>query len=181
MLINCNNGNSILKRWHLLLLKLTHSYRRYSFILEPVAPPKKPPRPGAPCHLANLGPVESYNEGVKVYVTHTHKYIQSITVYLHVFGFDCVHAAPYTVVFGLMCCPSSLPFALFSLSLTSTNSSFSCFNTCCVAALSFITCNFAFVYSPITLSALSLPFTSCTYIQNSFKPPHAQHPYSHGG
>uniref|UniRef100_A0A674MVQ4 Focal adhesion kinase 1 n=1 Tax=Takifugu rubripes TaxID=31033 RepID=A0A674MVQ4_TAKRU len=33
---------------------------------EPVAPPKKPPRPGAPCHLANLGPVESYNEGVKV-------------------------------------------------------------------------------------------------------------------
>ncbi|XP_029700754.1 protein tyrosine kinase 2aa isoform X5 [Takifugu rubripes] len=32
---------------------------------EPVAPPKKPPRPGAPCHLANLGPVESYNEGVK--------------------------------------------------------------------------------------------------------------------
>ncbi|TNM92781.1 hypothetical protein fugu_018183 [Takifugu bimaculatus] len=33
---------------------------------EPVAPPKKPPRPGAPCHLANLGPVESYNEGVKL-------------------------------------------------------------------------------------------------------------------
>lgn len=40
-------------------------------MLEPVAPPKKPPRPGAPCHLANLGPVESYNEGVKVHVTPT--------------------------------------------------------------------------------------------------------------
>ncbi|XP_037120738.1 focal adhesion kinase 1-like isoform X9 [Syngnathus acus] len=35
---------------------------------EHVAPPKKPPRPGAPAHLSNLsvlGPVDSYNEGVK--------------------------------------------------------------------------------------------------------------------
>ncbi|XP_030267756.1 protein tyrosine kinase 2aa isoform X15 [Sparus aurata] len=35
---------------------------------EHVAPPKKPPRPGAPGHLSNLaslGPVDSYNEGVK--------------------------------------------------------------------------------------------------------------------
>ncbi|XP_034560619.1 focal adhesion kinase 1-like isoform X6 [Notolabrus celidotus] len=35
---------------------------------EHVAPPKKPPRPGAPCHLGNLaslGPIDSYNEGVK--------------------------------------------------------------------------------------------------------------------
>ncbi|XP_077086210.1 protein tyrosine kinase 2aa isoform X20 [Siphateles boraxobius] len=31
-----------------------------------VAPPKKPPRPGAPSHLTNLNPVDSYNEGVKV-------------------------------------------------------------------------------------------------------------------
>ncbi|KAG1948463.1 focal adhesion kinase 1 isoform q [Pimephales promelas] len=31
-----------------------------------VAPPKKPPRPGAPSHLTNLTPVDSYNEGVKV-------------------------------------------------------------------------------------------------------------------
>uniref|UniRef100_A0A671WJR4 non-specific protein-tyrosine kinase n=1 Tax=Sparus aurata TaxID=8175 RepID=A0A671WJR4_SPAAU len=34
-----------------------------------VAPPKKPPRPGAPGHLSNLaslGPVDSYNEGVKL-------------------------------------------------------------------------------------------------------------------
>ncbi|KAG7268758.1 hypothetical protein CRUP_031830 [Coryphaenoides rupestris] len=33
------------------------------------APPKKPPRPGAPCHLGNLpllNPVDSYNEGVKL-------------------------------------------------------------------------------------------------------------------
>ncbi|XP_059411617.1 focal adhesion kinase 1-like isoform X3 [Carassius carassius] len=33
---------------------------------EHVAPPKKPPRPGAPSHLTNLNPVDSYNEGVKV-------------------------------------------------------------------------------------------------------------------
>ncbi|KAM3858061.1 focal adhesion kinase 1-like [Diretmus argenteus] len=36
--------------------------------LEHVAPPKKPPRPGAPGHLgplASLSPVDSYNEGVK--------------------------------------------------------------------------------------------------------------------
>ncbi|XP_029299499.1 protein tyrosine kinase 2aa isoform X3 [Cottoperca gobio] len=35
---------------------------------EHVAPPKKPPRPGAPAHLGNLAslcPVDSYNEGVK--------------------------------------------------------------------------------------------------------------------
>nr|XP_014269377.1 focal adhesion kinase 1 isoform X5 [Maylandia zebra] len=35
---------------------------------EPVAPPKKPPRPGAPANLTNLPslcPVESYNDGVK--------------------------------------------------------------------------------------------------------------------
>ncbi|KAM4631113.1 protein tyrosine kinase 2aa [Polymixia lowei] len=34
-----------------------------------VAPPKKPPRPGAPCHLSNLAslsPLDSYNEGVKL-------------------------------------------------------------------------------------------------------------------
>uniref|UniRef100_A0A4W5JJF7 non-specific protein-tyrosine kinase n=1 Tax=Hucho hucho TaxID=62062 RepID=A0A4W5JJF7_9TELE len=37
-----------------------------------VAPPKKPPRPGAPSHLgslASLNPVDSYNEGVKVHNT----------------------------------------------------------------------------------------------------------------
>uniref|UniRef100_A0A3Q2Y4Y9 non-specific protein-tyrosine kinase n=1 Tax=Hippocampus comes TaxID=109280 RepID=A0A3Q2Y4Y9_HIPCM len=37
---------------------------------EHVAPPKKPPRPGAPAHLTTLTglcPVDSYNEGVKVY------------------------------------------------------------------------------------------------------------------
>ncbi|XP_042290683.1 protein tyrosine kinase 2aa isoform X11 [Thunnus albacares] len=36
---------------------------------EHVAPPKKPPRPGAPSHLGNLAslcPVDSYNEGVKL-------------------------------------------------------------------------------------------------------------------
>ncbi|KAG7240952.1 hypothetical protein INR49_026127 [Caranx melampygus] len=36
---------------------------------EHVAPPKKPPRPGAPSHLSNLAslcPVDSYNEGVKL-------------------------------------------------------------------------------------------------------------------
>ncbi|XP_063307096.1 focal adhesion kinase 1 isoform X9 [Pelobates fuscus] len=36
---------------------------------EHTAPPKKPPRPGAPSHLSNLGmnsPVDSYNEGVKL-------------------------------------------------------------------------------------------------------------------
>ncbi|XP_029370110.1 protein tyrosine kinase 2aa isoform X1 [Echeneis naucrates] len=36
---------------------------------EHVAPPKKPPRPGAPGHLSNLAslcPVDSYNEGVKL-------------------------------------------------------------------------------------------------------------------
>ncbi|KAM9383741.1 focal adhesion kinase 1-like isoform 1-T1 [Pholidichthys leucotaenia] len=36
---------------------------------EPVAPPKKPPRPGAPAHLSSLAslcPVDSYNEGVKL-------------------------------------------------------------------------------------------------------------------
>uniref|UniRef100_A0A8C2IRL7 Focal adhesion kinase 1 n=1 Tax=Cyprinus carpio TaxID=7962 RepID=A0A8C2IRL7_CYPCA len=31
-----------------------------------VAPPKKPPRPGAPSHLTNLNPVDSYSEGVKI-------------------------------------------------------------------------------------------------------------------
>ncbi|XP_006810870.1 focal adhesion kinase 1-like [Neolamprologus brichardi] len=38
---------------------------------EPVAPPKKPPRPGAPANLTNLPslcPVESYNDGVKVHM-----------------------------------------------------------------------------------------------------------------
>ncbi|XP_071231407.1 protein tyrosine kinase 2aa isoform X5 [Salvelinus alpinus] len=36
---------------------------------EHVAPPKKPPRPGAPSHLgslASLNPVDSYNEGLKI-------------------------------------------------------------------------------------------------------------------
>ncbi|XP_026145159.1 focal adhesion kinase 1-like isoform X2 [Carassius auratus] len=33
---------------------------------EHVAPPKKPPRPGAPSHLTNLNPADSYNEGVKI-------------------------------------------------------------------------------------------------------------------
>uniref|UniRef100_A0A665TK67 Focal adhesion kinase 1 n=1 Tax=Echeneis naucrates TaxID=173247 RepID=A0A665TK67_ECHNA len=40
-----------------------------SFSPEHVAPPKKPPRPGAPGHLSNLAslcPVDSYNEGVKL-------------------------------------------------------------------------------------------------------------------
>uniref|UniRef100_A0A8C5PJS7 Focal adhesion kinase 1 n=1 Tax=Leptobrachium leishanense TaxID=445787 RepID=A0A8C5PJS7_9ANUR len=37
---------------------------------EHTAPPKKPPRPGAPCHLGSLSgmssPVDSYNEGMKI-------------------------------------------------------------------------------------------------------------------
>ncbi|XP_047664098.1 protein tyrosine kinase 2aa isoform X6 [Tachysurus fulvidraco] len=36
---------------------------------DPGAPPKKPPRPGAPSHLsstASISPVDSYNEGVKI-------------------------------------------------------------------------------------------------------------------
>ncbi|XP_073714759.1 protein tyrosine kinase 2aa isoform X4 [Misgurnus anguillicaudatus] len=33
---------------------------------EHVAPPKKPPRPGAQSHLTSLNPVENYNEGVKI-------------------------------------------------------------------------------------------------------------------
>ncbi|XP_023597370.1 focal adhesion kinase 1 isoform X1 [Trichechus manatus latirostris] len=37
---------------------------------DPAAPPKKPPRPGAPCHLGSLAslssPGDSYNEGVKL-------------------------------------------------------------------------------------------------------------------
>lgn len=46
---------------------LTHNF----FTPEPVAPPKKPPRPGAPANLTNLPslcPVESYNDGVKVHM-----------------------------------------------------------------------------------------------------------------
>lgn len=39
--------------------------------LDHAAPPKKPPRPGAPSHLGSLAslnsPVDSYNEGVKVH------------------------------------------------------------------------------------------------------------------
>ncbi|XP_046874797.1 protein tyrosine kinase 2aa isoform X1 [Hypomesus transpacificus] len=33
---------------------------------EHVAPPKKPPRPGAPSTLASLNPADSYNQGVKI-------------------------------------------------------------------------------------------------------------------
>uniref|UniRef100_A0A8B9KH96 non-specific protein-tyrosine kinase n=1 Tax=Astyanax mexicanus TaxID=7994 RepID=A0A8B9KH96_ASTMX len=43
----------------------SHSPRLISLI----APPKKPPRPGAPSHLgslASINPVDSYNEGVKI-------------------------------------------------------------------------------------------------------------------
>uniref|UniRef100_A0A670ZVQ8 Focal adhesion kinase 1 n=1 Tax=Pseudonaja textilis TaxID=8673 RepID=A0A670ZVQ8_PSETE len=40
------------------------------FFLDHAAPPKKPPRPGAPSHLGSLAslnsPVDSYNEGVKI-------------------------------------------------------------------------------------------------------------------
>lgn len=39
------------------------------FFSDAGAPPKKPPRPGAPSHLsstASISPVDSYNEGVKV-------------------------------------------------------------------------------------------------------------------
>lgn len=41
----------------------------FLFFAENVAPPKKPPRPGAAGHLSHLTslcPVDSYNEGVKV-------------------------------------------------------------------------------------------------------------------
>lgn len=41
-------------------------------LTDPAAPPKKPPRPGAPSHLSGLAslssPGDSYNEGVKVSV-----------------------------------------------------------------------------------------------------------------
>uniref|UniRef100_A0A3B4XU74 non-specific protein-tyrosine kinase n=1 Tax=Seriola lalandi dorsalis TaxID=1841481 RepID=A0A3B4XU74_SERLL len=49
---------------------VTHPYTHTNteiFICK--SPPKKPPRPGAPCHLSNLAslcPVDSYNEGVKL-------------------------------------------------------------------------------------------------------------------
>uniref|UniRef100_A0A3Q3XK44 Focal adhesion kinase 1 n=1 Tax=Mola mola TaxID=94237 RepID=A0A3Q3XK44_MOLML len=49
--------------------KQIYSYMSYCFqvnLCTHVAPPKKPPRPGAPAHLASLGPVDSYNEGVKL-------------------------------------------------------------------------------------------------------------------
>uniref|UniRef100_A0A4W5LY44 Focal AT domain-containing protein n=1 Tax=Hucho hucho TaxID=62062 RepID=A0A4W5LY44_9TELE len=42
---------------------------------EHAAPPKKPPRPGAPSHLgslASLDPVDSYNEGVKPWRVREH-------------------------------------------------------------------------------------------------------------
>uniref|UniRef100_A0A670ZVX9 Focal adhesion kinase 1 n=1 Tax=Pseudonaja textilis TaxID=8673 RepID=A0A670ZVX9_PSETE len=46
----------------------THTQRL--FFLDHAAPPKKPPRPGAPSHLGSLAslnsPVDSYNEGVKI-------------------------------------------------------------------------------------------------------------------
>ncbi|XP_019896825.1 focal adhesion kinase 1 isoform X3 [Esox lucius] len=45
-----------------------HIYQPIGQPAEHAAPPKKPPRPGAPSHLgsqASLNPVESYNDGVK--------------------------------------------------------------------------------------------------------------------
>lgn len=65
----------------LVLLSMLACYIRiimsnsFFFSTEHVAPPKKPPRPGAPAHLGNLAglcPMDSYNEGVKVYM---HTYI----------------------------------------------------------------------------------------------------------
>lgn len=47
-------------------------------VSEHVAPPKKPPRPGAPAHLTNLSslcPVDSYNEGVKVWIYKTQLHV----------------------------------------------------------------------------------------------------------
>lgn len=57
-----------------LVLNIRHAdtlHSHYIIIVlfsEHVAPPKKPPRPGAPAHLASLCPVDSYNEGVKVFL-----------------------------------------------------------------------------------------------------------------
>uniref|UniRef100_A0A674EFT9 Focal adhesion kinase 1 n=1 Tax=Salmo trutta TaxID=8032 RepID=A0A674EFT9_SALTR len=50
------------------LVKLTVCFP-VETVCDHVAPPKKPPRPGAPSHLgslASLNPVDSYNEGVKI-------------------------------------------------------------------------------------------------------------------
>uniref|UniRef100_A0A8C7JXC2 Focal adhesion kinase 1 n=1 Tax=Oncorhynchus kisutch TaxID=8019 RepID=A0A8C7JXC2_ONCKI len=59
-----------------LVLPITRWYCRSDLVsdgsfasTEHAAPPKKPPRPGAPSHLgslASLNPVDSYNEGVKL-------------------------------------------------------------------------------------------------------------------
>lgn len=134
---------------------------------EPAAPPKKPPRPGAPCHLASLGPVESYNEGVKV--NHPARAGHRLGRCLSKRGSRmfavCVHAAQAVVVFGLMSCPSSLPLWLFfSCSLTSPQIHPPLPVTpCCVCPAS--------LYSPITLSELPLPLTPSIYVPNSFTPP----------
>uniref|UniRef100_A0AAZ3R644 Focal adhesion kinase 1 n=1 Tax=Oncorhynchus tshawytscha TaxID=74940 RepID=A0AAZ3R644_ONCTS len=53
-------------------LVITHTHYtvgQKKYFVKHAAPPKKPPRPGAPSHLgslASLNPVDSYNEGVKL-------------------------------------------------------------------------------------------------------------------
>lgn len=67
-----------------ILMRLTF------YFSEHVAPPKKPPRPGAPAHLSNLAslcPVDSYNEGVKVHNKRTNT--SELSVYfLNVFKIE---------------------------------------------------------------------------------------------
>uniref|UniRef100_A0A8C4ENK1 Protein kinase domain-containing protein n=1 Tax=Dicentrarchus labrax TaxID=13489 RepID=A0A8C4ENK1_DICLA len=57
------------QRWLEQEESFMHTDDTIAFFSEHVAPPKKPPRPGAPGHLGNLAglcPVDSYNEGVKL-------------------------------------------------------------------------------------------------------------------
>lgn len=79
---------------------------------EHVAPPKKPPRPGAPGHLASLCPVDSYNEGVKVFLNPPFpSYLTTVTngslsvLYFIVFILHALFEHSY----------SSIPFFLFAV------------------------------------------------------------------
>uniref|UniRef100_A0A3Q3FGA6 non-specific protein-tyrosine kinase n=1 Tax=Kryptolebias marmoratus TaxID=37003 RepID=A0A3Q3FGA6_KRYMA len=63
------NDQQWLKQEESLMVTLNSEDISFFFFAEHVAPPKKPPRPGAPGHPVNpagLCPVDSYNEGVKL-------------------------------------------------------------------------------------------------------------------